>query len=128
MRISDWSSDVCSSDLGDPGLALAEYRDRGVDGIDAALLGDVFERPVFDPGRARGDQERCGPAATAQIFCDLGPHPRHRATVVETLQHRRAPAVLRPARKQCGRQAGRSEEHTSELQSLMRISYAVFCL
>src|SRR3546814_2339706 len=117
---------------------LAEYRDRGVDGIDAALLGDIFERPFFDPGRARGDQERCGPAATAQIFCDLGPHPRHRATVVETLQHRRAPAVLRPARKQCGRQAGarcrpgilvgRSEEHTSELQSLMRISYAVFCL
>src|SRR3546814_9367265 len=110
MRISDGSSDVCSSDLateiehalvlhigrifarvggvvarvaargvrtgddprtrhksgdvglglverGDPGLALAEYRDRGVDGIDAALLGDIFERLVLGPGRTRRDRK-----------------------------------------------------------------------
>src|SRR3546814_4376679 len=37
-------------------------------------------------------------------------------------------AFLSPVSRQGGRQAPRSEEHTSELQSLMRISYAVFCL
>src|SRR3546814_2288560 len=43
-------------------------------------------------------------------------------------QRLRRPAVLRPARRDAGRAHRRSEEHTSELQSLMRISYAVFCL
>src|SRR3546814_6710473 len=37
-------------------------------------------------------------------------------------------ATLRPASRHCAASASRSEEHTSELQSLMRISYAVFCL
>src|SRR3546814_8842558 len=68
MRISDWSSDVCSSDLGWTSR-LAQPR----------------------PTPVRG---------------------RQRA----------------PARRAARRFAGRSEEHTSELQSLMRISYAVFCL
>src|SRR3546814_3041060 len=40
----------------------------------------------------------------------------------------RARALAAVARRQCRPPAGRSEEHTSELQSLMRISYAVFCL
>src|SRR3546814_4510185 len=81
LRSSDWSSDVCSSDL--------------------------RARP------AAGDQH----------------HARR-------LRHRRggglraaaAAAPARPAHRRAARHPLRSEEHTSELQSLMRISYAVFCL
>src|SRR3546814_1546656 len=84
LRISDWSSDVCSSDLrGDP-VQPARDHDAG----------------AGEPHPARGTR-----AAHAL---------RHRH------EHRPHPRGSRPA--------VRSEEHTSELQSLMRISYAVFCL
>src|SRR3546814_10060381 len=100
MRISDWSSDVCSSDLkarpsaplpsrdvaGEPGIRLyaelAPVRYRGLAGL--SRLG-LLSRHRHGRCRARID------------------HGHH------------APP-------------GRSEEHTSELQSLMRLSYAVFCL
>src|SRR3546814_2770820 len=80
MRISDWSSDVCSSDLHD----------------------HVVEREVLDLLRQRRHEvlERTG-------------------IVVEIDEDEAAPHVATDLR---------SEEHTSELQSLMRISYAVFCL
>src|SRR3546814_4439851 len=121
MRISDWSSDVCSSDLG---------------GAVAEALVDVRAAGLL----AHGDQ-----AVLAQLgleFLDRvarrDPHPDPRRLA----QHRRvgelhrrardlvAGDLLRP-RLQRRRRIGndlRSEEHTSELQSLMRISYAVFCL
>src|SRR3546814_4121561 len=55
-------------------------------------------------------------------------HMDHRAVVMRRDLHRRVqPAGGRPADQQ-GQLESRSEEHTSELQSLMRISYAVFCL
>src|SRR3546814_2956618 len=100
MRISDWSSDVCSSDLTEP---------RGDDGPAA--------RRAPGPGRTGG----AGPAATARrgsgVTAILG-RPRGcgggRIRAEGWRPSRRAPP--------------RSEEHTSELQSLMRISYAVFCL
>src|SRR3546814_8711072 len=106
MRISDWSSDVCSSDL-DPdrrdevgaerfaacerltpeveplGKFVGETWDAGLDGVE-----DVPGFPEIRIGSA----------------CHLRYHGWHR--------HR----------------SGRSEEHTSELQSLMRTSYGVFCL
>src|SRR3546814_1400757 len=86
MRISDWSSDVCSSDL---------------------------RRAV----RARMDQDRIGAGSR-----DRRSH-----------RHRSAHAGAAPRSRPLDRGAlpaprRRSEEHTSELQSLMRISYAVFCL
>src|SRR3546814_3409865 len=100
MRISDWSSDVCSSDLhlarevlglvGDDAPARAIGLDRGEHVIDAV------ERPAVQADLAFvGVQERLD-QRLAGSFVEL----RER----------------------------RSEEHTSELQSLMRISYAVFCL
>src|SRR3546814_8467883 len=85
MRISDWSSDVCSSDLRD--RLLFGRSVRWCAGGDAVAV---------DAGRTRN-------AEHTQPVSD--PAYRHQ-----------------PGR---GR---RSEEHTSELQSLMRISYAVFCL
>src|SRR3546814_10633535 len=102
MRISDWSSDVCSSDLGgehagDAGRLRGLAHDR-VGGLQHAVhLGAVEV--------AQLQLEAAGAA-------DAG----HR--------RRRSRAVARPA----AALGGRSEEHTSELQSLMRTSYAVFCL
>src|SRR3546814_1784950 len=89
MRISDWSSDVCSSDLlehkaviaGQQMLAIVQHCRRP--GAGNKLFAAEPRTPVGDPT----------------------------GTVLQ-----------RP------RQRWRSEEHTSELQSLMRISYAVFCL
>src|SRR3546814_2643667 len=101
MRMSDWSSDVCSSDLDDrfdaagAGRGTAELRDRGGDRAlwhRAPRTGRARQGHGIGRG-VRDDDER---AAV------LGTEP--------------------------GAALDRSEEHTSELQSLMRISYAVFCL
>src|SRR3546814_2064131 len=98
MRISDWSSDVCSSDL-----ELAEKR----------LVGHP-ERGQFLE-RGSGHHRFVAPALHVQ-------HPITGNDAVgaafDDLAHRAA----------LHRLAQRSEAHTSELQSLMRNSYAVFCL
>src|SRR3546814_4532159 len=99
MRISDWSSDVCSSAL----LAAGKFA--------------LDQRP-FEP-------------------LDMGFHPRREFRLVEHVRalgrDGAAESFLRVERHWLNtitdRAASpRSEEHTSELQSLMRISYAVFCL
>src|SRR3546814_1311577 len=92
MRISDWSSDLCSSDL-DPARRrrAAQYQGRAVSG--SAQRVAVIDTGGANLGSVRYALER------------LGVHP----------------VVVHDADE-------RSEEHTSELQSLMRISYAVFCL
>src|SRR3546814_10735258 len=105
MRISDWSSDVCSSDL----------RSRHI----AAAIGQEQARRVAD---------------LAQPFFTHREHP-DLVGAAEAVLHRAQDAIL-VAALAFERQHGvdhmfehaRSEEHTSELQSLMRISYAVFCL
>src|SRR3546814_4559765 len=98
MRISDWSSDVCSSDLSAPATpARARARGGGRAGSSRDLL----------PSRRRGT--RRGHLA-AQLV-------EHLVGVADAASLRVLKAALY-----------RSEEHTSELQSLMRISYAVFCL
>src|SRR3546814_8605687 len=105
MRISDWSSDVCSSDLQsriDPRLfpALSSQALR------------FFHRPAIRHGGMVG-------LAGGRLARDSAGH-RH------GLHDRRPPPPGTPP--VAGRYVFRSEEHTSELQSLMRISYAVFCL
>src|SRR3546814_6043113 len=106
MRISDWSSDVCSSDL-DPGAAGAGPPLRGAVGAAGQRLARVPQ-----PGRDEADAPPADrrPAARLPRAARLVPGPSSGGG-----------AEARAA----GR---RSEEHTSELQSLMRISYAVFCL
>src|SRR3546814_8445619 len=104
MRISDWSSDVCSSDL--PG---------GVDGEGEHALDVVHQR---------AGRQRTGIACDrGQAFGQRAPWPadqcRRRGQPVDQV-------VQRGFEQRC--LAARSAEHTSELQSLMRISYAVFCL
>src|SRR3546814_4190311 len=113
MRISDWSSDVCSSDLDGRALriaALAGDRAPFAGGL-GALRRDDFQRGELK-------KTRClqSPAGDAADF--PGDHRLDHVGqmgVEPVLQHR-------------AQRLYRSEEHTSELQSLMRISYAVFCL
>src|SRR3546814_3569718 len=101
MRIIDWSSDVCSSDLAGKAPRLTACRK----GCSACP-----ERPSLFPARAG--------AAPQELRSPAHVEPDH-----ET----RASGGRPQDRWRC-RCARRSEEHTSELQSLMRISYAVFCL
>src|SRR3546814_7990966 len=109
MRISDWSSDVCSSDLGN------WRRYQGSAGRnDRASSADRSFRPA---------RSTAGPHVSAQYRRKYGfPQYAEPLTigVEENFQDR--------SRAICGGPAVRPEEHTSELQSLMRISYAVFCL
>src|SRR3546814_5608156 len=100
MRISDWSSDVCSSDL-----PTCDHRGRG-------------HHPA-DPDFGQAAASAPGGAAI-----------RRRLPIIAVARHSR---INRSYRRQLraiadGDEPCRSEEHTSELQSLMRISYAVFCL
>src|SRR3546814_10381337 len=119
MGISDWSSDVCSSDLWDS----AGHRWRGVGG---AVRGRHFQQRRRD---GAGVDERRHPArggADAGLACDLDGPPWPRAVVANATGRWRGECGQPTADSAAG--CGRSEEHTSELQSLMRISYAVFCL
>src|SRR3546814_6671598 len=101
MRISDWSSDVCSSDL----LCNRGRREA-----------KILIIPAFKLTHA---------GARAEFRFEIADFPLSRQNLCI---HARQ---LRPLRRDPeGYQidSDRSEEHTSELQSLMRISYAVFCL
>src|SRR3546814_2273734 len=100
MRISDWSSDVCSSDLPAPWHYIVET--------------DIAPQAEQDFNDWYGNEHLPGLAAvpgtvSARRYLARPAQPKYYASYdLETLE--------------------RSEEHTSELQSLMRISYAVFCL
>src|SRR3546814_4659139 len=106
MLMRDWSSDVCSSDLGAgdgcplsggsraaAGKLAAGCRAMGCSRLPPVGAGS----PLQLIARCYCQQAGCGPLAVRQLRFQFMVH-------------------------------GRSEEHTSELQSLMRISYAVFCL
>src|SRR3546814_9272050 len=113
MRISDWSSDVCSSDL--PTVDIGSGAERSVLVAVAAAAADLDHRP--DGGEARLPRRRAD-AASQAVVLDMG---RLSAIVADEED-----AVVEAV----GMVVGdiRSEEHTSELQSLMRNSYAVFVL
>src|SRR3546814_18315876 len=66
MRISDWSSDVCSSDLGDMAVALRSYSDAGV--VHAAGTRDAARAALIDRWDAA---RRCDPAASRIILTHL---------------------------------------------------------
>src|SRR3546814_8544749 len=98
MRISDWSSDVCSSDL-------------QIDLLTVGVVDQTEARRVHDD------------LDSLIKLCEV-------LTVADTAAGQRRWRQLRGPRpaQRCRADGDRSEEHTSELQSLMRISYAVCCL
>src|SRR3546814_7184323 len=97
MRISDWSSDVCSSDLG--------------------AIGRIPPVRQLPAQRTPGEADRVGSRSAT--------HSRRMARTAGPRQIG-APALTVSGLSRSDKV--RSEEHTSELQSLMRISYADFCL
>src|SRR3546814_3818345 len=107
MRISDWSSDVCSSDLRaleeaglpvDPALVVPAHFE--IEFAEAAVDTLIARQVDFDAIFAASDMIALG--------------------AIRSLLHAGCSVP--------GDVSVRSDEHTSELQSLMRISYAVFCL
>src|SRR3546814_6743113 len=111
MRISDWSSDVCSSDL-------------------PQLLG---VQPIYHPARAGGQESwrsakgrgvrRVSEAADARDY-----RPSGDCRGASRARSGKARSGLSDDDASAAGRSARSEEHTSELQSLMRISFTVFCL
>src|SRR3546814_5443454 len=100
MRISDWSSDVCSSDLGR-----------------SPAIGEIVEEFIARLGQ---DDTQKGYEAAIRTACYEPGNQENDEPAVDMEE------VVGESRIFADPQ--RSEEHTSELQSLMRISYAVFCL
>src|SRR3546814_7556893 len=115
MRISDWSSDVCSSDL--------QRRDPD-------------QHQGHDDPHSRGHDgrsHRARAAGGAGVDMIIPPGPLKVLVAVKPVDFRKgmvglASLVQQELQRDPFSGIMRSEEHTSELQSLMRISYAVFCL
>src|SRR3546814_10739409 len=125
MRISDWSSDVCSSDLtgflkkGAHSAGVARQYSGTAGRIENCQVG-VFLGYASRYGHTLIDRRLYLPKAWAEDG-----DRRRKASVPEDVAFATKPAM---AREMIAAALDRSEEHTSELQSLMRISYAVFCL
>src|SRR3546814_4449483 len=138
MRISDWSSDVCSSDL------QQEQANGGWKGrLEPLYLPSKRESPAVEAELIEHDlkwspvkvlaktfPQGVGPSSNWRLFVDyltrageVMPEEGVPFTAIVTISD---PASEQPVFNDMRQH--RSEEHTSELQSLMRISYAVFCL
>src|SRR3546814_2428586 len=120
MRISDWSSEVCSSDL-----PLASLRTP--EGESSTVPSDTAQAPAVSTAPAAPLAPRKPQRHTLHGIAREDPYAWLRADNWREVM--RDPAVLDPEiRDYLEAENARSEEHTSELQSLMRNSYAVFCL
>src|SRR3546814_7170597 len=116
MRISDWSSDVCSSDLN------AHQCDRDQKGVFTPQpVAQKTEHDRSQRTEAESDRETGPDQQNLQGFVVAGEECRADQAEQRAIDEEVIPFEDRARRT-------RSEEHTSELQSLMRNSYAVFCL
>src|SRR3546814_3352055 len=109
MRISDWSSDVCSSDLQHAQTGHPAYRANL--SVQPCKGNRMASETSLNADIEDGVRRRDFINIAAVSFAGVG-----------------AATVVLPLVNQMNPSADRSEEHTSELKSLMRISYAVFCL
>src|SRR3546814_8726296 len=117
MRISDWSSDVCSSDLAGERTGC---RRRPARGFGTASGRFSFARTHARENKGGSPHDVCGPSR------ELRSCTRARVGLRSTRIRLRCGGWW-PRSRRWARAGIRSEEHTSELQSLMRISYAVVC-
>src|SRR3546814_5793610 len=124
MRISDWNSDVCSSDL-----ARTQRRDSH------EMMAEIFnnldrntENRFISMLEERNRDSADRIKQLMFTFDDLAKvDPAGVQTLLRAVDKDKLATALKGA-SEALRELFRSEEHTSELQSLMRISYAVFCL
>src|SRR3546814_1901049 len=117
MRISDWSSDVCSSDLLGRASCFAGAPEPALAQLDAIIAQRERDRPtgsyttrLFEQGAKRIAQKVGEEGVETALASVAGSNDELLGEAADLIYHLR------------------SEEHTSELQSLMRNSYAVFCL
>src|SRR3546814_3184354 len=135
MRISDWSSDVCSSDLQPAKSGKTGNKHPGLDEIGARVFILVAADAAsidLDPGLRRRECKH-GPGILPGRARNLVRNiaPGHGIAIKARGEHganQRSDIFTHLCRYRQSRGCPRSEEHTSELQSLMRTSYAVFCL
>src|SRR3546814_10503548 len=134
MRISDWSSDVCSSDLQQRHDAGDAKFDRFLQGVIHAIAlrhtlreCQVERRLAIDvePGSKCGGGFALADVEQLRGIFAAAAVENEKALAGAQAQHLHQMPECGIGQAQCG---ARSEEHTSELQSLMRISHAVFCL
>src|SRR3546814_9766828 len=128
MRISDWSSDVCSSDLANGFLCITGYSERTGELI-------IASKSRVDGTFAEWAQalvaEKLGPAGMERLM--RFNRDQKASLVFEAIDMTNDPHIIDYAENKLvllgcvRRHETRSEEHTSELQSLMRNSLAVFC-
>src|SRR3546814_9392838 len=114
MRISDWSSDVCSSDLT---MALQDAVAQSPSTAFAAVLHAIVLDAFYFTSR-----ESCLEISLSKVSFSFPPAGLKDSAPAGSITERHMRWKARLPK------SDRSEEHTSELQSLMRISYAVFCL
>src|SRR3546814_6062814 len=112
MRISDWSSDVCPSDL--PFRDRFALQDEITREVASALKAELL------PGAGTGVQSERPPSGNLAAYTALLQGRQYSRAATDEAGHRKALDAYTEATRL------RSEEHTSELQSLMRISSAVF--
>src|SRR3546814_2272855 len=119
MRISDWSSDVCSSDLNLQVQAASHPAASTTQLLEAGNRGSTIHLPM-----TKNRTSRSHPLVTKSRGSRV--HLRTRKNQVKKIRLLTMKSLKSPIRRM--KTSRRSEEHTSELQSLMRISYDVFCL
>src|SRR3546814_2389601 len=112
MRISDWSSDVCSSDLHNHSSASHAHQS-----LVFLTLRTASGVVAYGEGGTPAGTAFWGGESSETIKCVIDRYLAPALRGVNLFAHERVLQAM-----------DRSEEHTSELQSLMRISYAVFCL
>src|SRR3546814_9944817 len=132
MRISDWSSDVCSSDLG---ALLRSYNNIGKIDIRGFRISRRSLRCLRLAGYGltsdqQPNQGRVSAISTKDCWFqdNLPPNSFIGMICGRALRRFQIQSIDAQYRFELCHTAWRSEEHTSELQSLMRISYAVLCL
>src|SRR3546814_4966699 len=117
MRISDWSSDVCSSDLAGSGRDQVRHLRNGAGSMSGKtiIFGQALNAALDDAMADDGNVMILGEDVADEQGGGVFKVSKGLSSKYGTSRVRSTPI-------------SRSEEHTSELQSLMRISYAVFCL
>src|SRR3546814_8228306 len=139
MRISDWSSDVCSSDLLGAKVTCVEFLDQILPGFDGEVRKEankIFKKQgvEFKLGTKVTGVAVKGKKATVTVEPAKGGEAETITADCVLVSIGRKPNTDGLALDKIGLktnqrgQTARSEEHTSDLQSLMRTSYAVFCL
>src|SRR3546814_3287586 len=135
MRISDWSSDVCSSDLE---VLAQDQVDHAADRVGAVdrrgAVGEHFD--ALDSGQRDGVEVGTGAGGERRLRGAVAVDQDQGALAAEAAQVGERAGLGRASRLRAeladrvevGGTQVRSKEHTSELQSLMRNSYAVFCM